>query len=98
MAPVPKLTVPVDDHILDAAVDSDTQADALGRLVELARNASPETRARMERTIATVVYARQIRSMTLKAIEQVPLLAEAHSMDEERRSLAELHIRDGHLD
>jgi hypothetical protein len=95
MAHTPKLTIPADDHIPDVAADPDTQADGLERLMELAKEASPETRARMERTIAVIAYARQIRSLTLKAAEQATLVTEAHSMDEERRSLAELHIGGG---
>jgi hypothetical protein len=49
-----------------------------------------------------VAHSRQIRSMTRKTIQQAKeklasteqrtLLTELHNMDEERRSLAELHI------
>jgi hypothetical protein len=95
MVHILKFTAFTGEHILDVTADPDTQADGLDRLAELARNASPKTRARLEHTIAVVAHARQIRSMTLKAVEQRSLLTEAHSMDEERRSLAEWHILGG---
>jgi hypothetical protein len=81
MVHILKFTAFAGDHILDVTADPDTQADDLDRLAELARNASPKTRARLEHTIAVVAHARQIRSMTLMIIQQV------HSTDEERCTL-----------
>jgi hypothetical protein len=86
--------------------DPDTQADGLDRLTELAKHASPEGR-RLERTIAVVAQSRRARSMSCKTVQQArekltsikqgTLLTEFHSMDEERRSLAELHILKGRV-
>lgn len=95
MAHNPKSTVPTDEHILDVTADPDTQVDDLKRLAELAKNASPEARARLENTIALVAQSRQIRSMTTKTVQSMTtktVQTELHSMDEETRSLAELLI------
>jgi hypothetical protein len=75
MAHISKITASADEHILDVTADPDTQAADLERLVELARTASPKTRARLEHTIAVIAHGRQIRSMTLTSIQQL------HSMD-----------------
>jgi hypothetical protein len=92
MVHIPQSPVSADKRLLDVVVDPAIQGDHLERLEELTRTASLERRSRLESTIAAVAQPRQIRSMTLKTIEQGDLLTEAHSMDEERRSLAELHI------
>ena len=107
MAHTPKFTDFAGDHIFDMTADSGIQADGLERLAELARNASPETRARLEHTIVVVAQSRCIRSMTLMTVQQAKeklasikqgtLLTEVRSMDEERRSLAELHILKGRI-
>jgi hypothetical protein len=80
-------TASADDSLSDLTAAPDVQVDDLERLTELAKNASPETRARLENTIAVVAQSRRIRAMTIKTIQM-----ELHSMDEETRSLAELHI------
>ncbi|MGF7212667.1 hypothetical protein GGE65_007302 [Skermanella aerolata] len=90
-----KSTISAGNRISDVTASPDVQATGLEKLAELARNASPEIRDRLESTIALVTRSRQIRSMTLKAVEQGSLLTEAHSMDEESHSLAESHILDG---
>jgi hypothetical protein len=54
MALRPKSTIFAGEHILDVTADSDAQADGLEKLKELARNASPENRTRIQRTIAAV--------------------------------------------
>jgi hypothetical protein len=92
MAHIPQSPVSADEHLLDVVADPAMQGDHLERLDELARTASPECRSSLESTIPVVTQSRQIRSMTLKTVEQGTLLTEAHNMDEERRSLAELHI------
>src|SRR3954453_11528606 len=102
MAHILKSTDCVGNRPLDMTADADTQVDGLERLAELARHASPEGRARLENTIEVIARSRQTQSMTLKTVqqveeelalvEQVTLVAEAHNMDEERRSSAELHI------
>ena len=79
--------------------DPDTQVDGLERLTELAKHASPEGRS-LERTIAVVAQSCRTRSLSCKTVQQArekltsikqgTLLTEVHSMDEERRSLAEL--------
>jgi hypothetical protein len=105
MVPTPKSTISADNRPLDVTADRDTQVDGLEKLAELAKNASPEERARLERTIDAIIRSRRLRSMTRKTVQQVEekltateqgiLLTELHSMDEERRSLAELHILKG---
>jgi hypothetical protein len=102
MAHILKSTDCVGNRPLDMTADADTQVDGLERLAELARHASPEGRARLENTIEVIARSRQTQSMTLKTVqqvkeelalvEQITLVAEAHNMDEERRSSAELHI------
>src|SRR5690349_16573318 len=101
MAPIPELIASAGEHPLDVAADPDTQVDNLEGLAELAKHASPKKRCRMER----ISQSRRIRSMTLKTVQQArekltstkqgTLVTEVHSMDEERRSLAELHILSG---
>ena len=86
------------------ADDPDTQVDGLERLTELAKHASPEGRS-LERTIAVVAQSCRTRSLSCKTVQQArekltsikqgTVLTEVHSMDEERRSLAELHILKG---
>ena len=86
--------------------DPDTQADGLERLTDLVKHASPEGRSR-ERTIAVVAQSCRTRSMSCKTVQQArekltsikqgTLLTEVRSMDEERRSLAELHILKGRI-
>jgi hypothetical protein len=88
------------------AEDPDTQVDGLERLTELAKHASPEGRS-LERTIAVVAQLCRTRPMSCKTVQQArekltsikqgTLLTEVHSMDEERRSLAELHILNGRV-
>jgi hypothetical protein len=105
MVHTPKSTTFADNHPLNVMADPNAQVDGLERLAELAKNASPEERARLESTIDTIIRSRQLRSMTRKTVQQVEekltstdqgiLLTELHSMDEERRSLAELHILKG---
>jgi hypothetical protein len=55
----------------DARAVSNTQVDGLERLAELAKNASPEERARLERTIDAIIRSRRLRSMTRKTVQQV---------------------------
>jgi hypothetical protein len=105
MTHISQSTDAADDSISDVAADPDAQADGLERLAELAKHASPEKRRGLEHTIAVIAQSRRIRSMTLETVQQVraklasaeqgALLTEVHSMDEERRSLAELHILKG---
>ena len=45
MVHILKFTAFAGERILDVTADPDTQADGLDRLAELARNASPKTRA-----------------------------------------------------
>jgi|tagenome__1003787_1003787.scaffolds.fasta_scaffold19859351_2 hypothetical protein len=97
MAHIPQSPVSADERLPDVVADPAIQSDHLERLEELARTAFPERRSRLESTIAVVAQSRQIRSMTLRTVEQGTLLTEAHSMDEERRSLAELHILQDHI-
>ncbi len=88
------------------ADDPDTQVDGLERLTELAKHASPEGRSR-ERTITVVAQSCRTRSLSCKTVQQArekltsikqgTLLTEVRSMDEERRSLAELHILKGRI-
>jgi len=88
------------------ADDPDTQVDGLERLTELAKHASPEGRS-LERTIAVVAQSCRTRSLSCKTVQQArekltsikqgTLLTEVRSMDEERRSLAELHILKGRI-
>ena len=88
------------------ADDPDTQVDGLERLTELAKHASPEGRS-LERTIAVVALSCRTRLMSCQTVQQArekltsikhgTLLTEVHSMDEERRSLAELYIMRGHI-
>src|SRR3954452_19498343 len=88
------------------ADDPDTQVDGLERLTELAKHASPEGRS-LERTIAVVAQSCRTRSLSCKTVQQArekltsikqgTLLTEVHSMDEERRSLTELHILKGRI-
>ena len=102
MVQSPKFTISAGKRQLDVTADADTQVDSLERLAELAKHASPEGSARLENTIEVIVRSRQTRSMTLRTVqqvkeelalaEQVALVTEVHTMDEERRSLAELHI------
>jgi hypothetical protein len=90
------------DRILDVMGEPDTETDDLKRLAELTRSALLEGRASRGCTIAVVAQSRQIRSMSRTAIQKAKeklasfepgiLLTEVHSMDEERRSLAELQI------
>jgi hypothetical protein len=90
------------DRILDVTGEPDTETDDLERSAELTRSALPEGRASRECTITVVAQSRQIRSMSRTAVQKAKekvasfepgiLLTEVHSMDEERRSLAELHI------
>ena len=99
MAHTPKSTDFAGDHIFDMTADPGTQVDGLERLAELARNASPETRARLEHTVAVVAQSRRIRFMTLMTVqqakekltslEQESLSMEVDSIDEEIRSAAE---------
>ena len=99
MAHTPKSTDFAGDHIFDMTADREIQADGLERLAELARNVSPETRARLERTIAVVAQSRRIRSMTLMTVQQAKeklaslqqgfLPKDMYGMDEEIRSAAE---------
>ena len=68
-------------------------------MTELAKHASPEGRI-LERTIAVVAQSCRTRSLSCKTVQQArekltsikqgTLLTEVRSMDEERRSLAEL--------
>jgi hypothetical protein len=102
MVQTPKSITSADNRLPDVTADPDIQIDGLKKLAELAKHASPEGSARLENTIEVIVRSRQTRSMTLRTIqqvkeelalvEQVTLVAEVHNMDEERRSLAELHI------
>jgi len=102
MVHAPKYAISAGKRPLDMTADADTQADALERLAEVAGSASPQDRTRLEHTIDMIVRSRRTRAQTLKAIQQVSeqlsltepvtLMAELHIMDEERRSLAELHI------
>ena len=102
MVHTPKSTTSADNRLLDVTADPDTRVDGLERLAKLAKNATPGNRARLEGTIDTIIRTRQLRSMTRRTVQQVEekltstepgiLLTELHSMDEERRSLAELHI------
>ena len=102
MAQTHRSTVFAGDRILDVTGEPETETGDRERLAELTRSALPEGRASRERTIAVVAQSRQIRSMSrtvvqtakekLTSFEPGILLTEVHSMDEERRSLAELHI------
>jgi hypothetical protein len=95
-------TVFAGDRILDVTGDPDTETDDLERLAELTRSALPEGRTSRECTIAVVAQSWQIRSMSCTPVQKAKaklasfepgiLLTEVHSMDEERRSLAELQI------
>jgi hypothetical protein len=88
------------------ADDPDTQVDGLERLTELAKHASPEGHS-LERTAAVVAQSCRTRSLSCKTVQQAreklasikqgTVLTEVHSMDEERRSLAELHILKGRI-
>ena len=102
MARTHKSTIFAGDRILDVTGEPDTETDDLERLAELTRSDLLEGRASRERTIVAVAQSRQIRSMSRTAVQKAKeklasfepgiLLTEVHSMDEERRSLAELHI------
>ena len=99
MAHTPKSTDFADEYILDVMADPDAQADGLAKLAELARNASPETRARLEHTMALVAHCRQIRSMALITLQQIeeelmpveqePLSIDVHGLGGENLSAAE---------
>jgi hypothetical protein len=101
MAPIPELTASAGEHSLDVAADPDTQVDDLEGLAELAKHASSKKRCCM----GLISQSRRIKSVTIKTVQQArekltlpkqgTLMTEAHSMDEERRSLAELHILKG---
>jgi hypothetical protein len=107
MVHTPKSTISADNRLLEVTADPDTQVDGLERLAELAKIASLEERVRLECTINTITRSHRLQSMTRKTIQQIEetltspeqgiLLTELHNMDEERRSLAELHIMSNHI-
>jgi hypothetical protein len=70
MAHIPQSPVSADKRLLDVVVEPAIQGDHLERLEEQTRTAYPERRSCLEGTIAVVAQSRQIRSMTLKTVEQ----------------------------
>ena len=66
---------------------------------------APKHASRKEHTIDVIIQSCRTRSLSCKTVQQArekltsikqgTLLTEVHSMDEERRSLAELHILKG---